>query len=104
MECPFGITARDCEYQETLAKDVPSALEGDLIFTCKLKSQSMRDCPRKDCKHYREHSDNNPLLRYIALEPCTEPHHCEVANKEVWCEPVERGGVIQKAEQVLQPA
>ena len=35
LECPFGIRMKSCRYQETYAKDLPSAMQGDLVFLCK---------------------------------------------------------------------
>jgi len=32
--CPFGTKARHCQYQETYAKDPPSAMQGELAFFC----------------------------------------------------------------------
>ena len=42
--CPFGIAQRSCLYQGTRARDIVSAMAGDLRFFCKLK-YSLRDCP-----------------------------------------------------------
>lgn len=42
--CPFGIQARDCKYQETFAKDIKSAMEGDLAFVCMLDRKY--ECPK----------------------------------------------------------
>ena len=46
-ECPFGIKARFCKHQETRARNIISAIEGDLIFVCKLNNWNnlMEDCP-----------------------------------------------------------
>jgi len=41
--CPYGISARHCEYQETRAKDLLSTIEGELVFLCKL--DKLEDCP-----------------------------------------------------------
>jgi len=42
--CPFGIDARHCEHQETRAKNLVSAMKGELVFLCKL--DKLKDCPR----------------------------------------------------------
>lgn len=42
--CPFGIDARHCEHQETRAKDLLSAMKGELVFLCSL--DKFEDCPR----------------------------------------------------------
>ena len=42
-ECPFGIEKRFCKYQETRAKDLLSAMNGDLVFFCTL--DKIEDCP-----------------------------------------------------------
>ena len=41
--CPIGIEARFCKYQETRAKDLPSAMEGDLALFCTI--DKLKDCP-----------------------------------------------------------
>ncbi len=43
LKCPFGIKMRFCPHQETRAKDFVLAMQGDLIFICKLGSTA--DCP-----------------------------------------------------------
>jgi len=43
-ECPFGVEARFCKYQETYAKDLISAAKGELIFLCKLDNH-LENCP-----------------------------------------------------------
>lgn len=42
--CPFGIEARFCQHQETLANDLPSAMRAKLTFICKL--DKLEDCPK----------------------------------------------------------
>ena len=44
LECPFASEARFCEYQETRARDVLSAMQGDLVFICTL--EKLEDCPK----------------------------------------------------------
>ena len=41
--CSIGIGARFCKYQETRAKDLLSAMEGDLAFFCTI--DQLKDCP-----------------------------------------------------------
>jgi len=41
--CPIGIEARFCKYQETRARDLPSAMAKDLICFCTL--DKLKDCP-----------------------------------------------------------
>jgi len=43
-DCPFGIAQKSCSYQETCARDIVSAMAGDLRFFCKLR-YLLRDCP-----------------------------------------------------------
>lgn len=42
--CPFQLQGRDCEYQETHAKDIQAAMQGDIIFVCVLNKSE--DCPK----------------------------------------------------------
>ncbi len=42
-KCPFGVDARHCEHQETRAKDLMSAMKGELVFLCTL--DKLEDCP-----------------------------------------------------------
>ncbi len=42
-KCPFGIDARHCKHQETRAKDLLSAMKGELVFLCSL--DKFKDCP-----------------------------------------------------------
>jgi len=42
--CPFGIEARFCEHQETRAKDLVSAIQGDVVFFCLL--DDVIKCPK----------------------------------------------------------
>ena len=44
IECPFGVIMRFCKFQETRAKDLLSAMQGELAFFCKL--DSLADCPK----------------------------------------------------------
>ena len=43
-KCPFGINARFCKHQETRAKDLLSAAQGDLAFFCLLSD--LTQCPK----------------------------------------------------------
>ena len=43
LKCPFGIKMRFCKYQETRAKDLPSVMQGDLVFLCTLTK--LDNCP-----------------------------------------------------------
>jgi len=43
-ECPFGIEARFCKYQETFANDILSAMGGELVLFCIL--DKMENCPQ----------------------------------------------------------
>lgn len=45
-ECPFGISARFCQYQETFSNAwaLSSVLEGELLFICNLSD--LKECPR----------------------------------------------------------
>jgi len=45
--CPFGITMRNCPYQETYSKDILTAIKGDLAFICILD-------PKKECVKFEE--------------------------------------------------
>ena len=40
--CPFGITMKNCQYQETYTKDIETAIKGDLAFICTLD-------PKREC-------------------------------------------------------
>lgn len=42
-KCPFGAEARHCRHQETRAKDLLSAMRGELVFLCGL--DSLGSCP-----------------------------------------------------------
>ena len=44
LECPFGIRMRHCKFQETRAKSYDKAINGELIFICKL--DSLINCPK----------------------------------------------------------
>jgi len=59
-ECPFGIDARHCEHQETRAKDLMSAVKGELVFLCTL--DKLENCPKmKELLNsvLEDKSDNN---------------------------------------------
>ena len=45
--CPLGMAMRTCQYQETYAKDLITAITGDLVFVCILD-------PRKECPKLEE--------------------------------------------------
>jgi len=51
-ECPFGISERFCKHQETRAKDILSAMQGDLVFLCVLGD--IKDCPELFNEMFKE--------------------------------------------------
>lgn len=60
-KCPFGIDARHCKHQETRAKDLTSAMEGELVFLCTIDKPE--DCPRMKELFSSALELFNPVLR-----------------------------------------